>query len=398
MILREKYPPDIRVDKEMRMLREGGHQLFLLCYGAKGRIGDETREDGVTIRSIQPHANPWQRRLDNWRFCFTFRSVLWEREIARFLDDYAIEAVHVHDLPLVGPTLRIAKPRGLAVVADLHENYPSAVQNYYDSRLKKRLLYDYRRWTRYEQRMCRQADAVLCVIDEFKDRLTADGAPESNISVVTNCTHPEFVERPIDPAVIDAFAGRFVVSYIGSVNTNRDIESLIDATALLKVAIPNILLLIIGPAPEWHLSRLVRRVDQRELGDCVRFDGWRDFSTIHSYMAASQVCTLPLRPSVQAHASGPHKLFQYAMMSKPIVLNDCRSLARLAEESGCALVSRSRDPESLAACIQKIHDHPELARRLGAKGREWALHGPYSWEQTAATLARVYARLGGAPR
>jgi len=393
MILREKYPPDIRVDKEIRMLREGGHQLFLLCYGAEGRTGDEVREDGVTIRSIQPHPRRWQRHLDNWRFCFAFRSVLLECEIARFLDDYAIEAVHVHDLPLVGPTLRIAKPRGLPVVADLHENYPSAVQNYYDSRLKKRLLYAYHRWARYEQRVCQQADAVLCVIDEFKDRLIVDGAPEANISVVTNCTHPEFAERSVDSAVIDEFAGRFVVTYIGSVNTNRDIETLIDAVALLKPAIPNILLLVIGPAPEWHLSRLVRRVEQRELGDCVRFDGWRDFATIHSYMAASQVCTLPLRPSVHAHASGPHKLFQYAMMAKPIVLNDCRSLARMASESGCALVARSRDPESLAACIQRIHDDPELAASHGAKGAEWALHGPYSWEQTAATLGRVYASL-----
>lgn len=390
MVLAEPYPPDARVDKEIAMLRDHGHDVCLLCYGADGRRGDERRADGVTVRSIQPLGSAMRRRLSNWWACLTFDNPFWRGHIARFAQDLSLEALHIHDLPLVGSAERVARALHLPVIADLHENYPSAVQNYYDSILKKALLYPRARWERFERRACLAADCVICVIDESKDRLVAQGIPADKIVVVANTTHPGFAELPRDPGILARYEGRFVVSYIGAINTNRDIESLIRAAASVREEIPNLLLLLVGNSPAWHESTLRELVAQQAVGDITEFTGWQPFASLPSYIAASAICTLPLRPSEQAHASGPHKFFQYGILSKPTIVSDCQSLARLARESGAALTFEALNPQSLAEAILRLYRDPELCRRLGANGRRYALEGPYGWEQTAANLAAVY--------
>jgi glycosyltransferase involved in cell wall biosynthesis len=231
---------------------------------------------------------------------------------------------------------------------------------------------------------------VICVIDESKDRLVAQGIPADKIVVVANTTHPGFAELPRDPGILARYEGRFVVSYIGAINTNRDIESLIRAAASVREEIPNLLLLLVGNSPAWHESTLRELVAQQAVGDITEFTGWQPFASLPSYIAASAICTLPLRPSEQAHASGPHKFFQYGILSKPTIVSDCQSLARLARESGAALTFEALNPQSLAEAILRLYRDPELCRRLGANGRRYALEGPYGWEQTAANLAAVY--------
>ena len=394
MILREEYPPDIRVDKEIRMLQGAGYEIALLCYGRAGLQGDDERQDGVIVRSIQPPRSRNARRLNNWWNCVAFRDPYWRPRIADFARDLQLEALHVHDLPLVGTALQVAHRHRIPLVADLHENYPAAVQNYHDSWMKKRVLYSVRRWTRFERWACERADRVICVIDESKQRLVAGGIPQDKIVVVPNATHPDFAERATDRYAVSRYGDRFVVSYIGAINTNRDIESLIRAVGMLRQAIPQIFLLAVGNGPEWHMGRLRALAQKKGIEDLVEFTGWRPFGELPSYIEASDVCILPLRPSVQAHASGPHKFFQYAMMGKPIVLSDCRSLQRLARESQAALSFESQNPASLAGAIEKLYRDAALRKRLGMKGRDYALNGPYSWQRASANLAAIYAELG----
>ena len=70
----------------------------------------------------------------------------------------------------------------------------------------------------------------------------------------------------------------------------------------------------------------------------VRFEGWVEFSRVPSYLAASDVCILPLVRSVQTDAALPHKLFQYMLMGKPVVASACVEMSRVIEESGCGLL------------------------------------------------------------
>lgn len=392
MILRQFYPPDVRVDKEMRMLLEGGHRPHLLCFGQE-KEGDHVGRHGIPIRHLQPLRTAGQRRLDHWRLCFTFRSAFWEEKCLEFARDFSLDALHVHDLPLVGTAYSVASELGIPVVADLHENYPSAVQNYYDSRVKKAILYGQSRWTRYETEICSKVAKTLVVVEESKDRLVQNGVPCENIAVVPNASHPDFASQPLNQDIIERYRERFVIGYVGAINTNRDLESTIRAVALLRDIIPSLYLLIVGSGPEWHTRCLDNLVAEGGVQDIVEFTGWKPFSQVPSYIAVSAVCMAPARPSIQAHASGPHKVFQYWMMRKPVVVSDCASLRRIAHESNGALVFEAGNARDLARVLESLYRDPTLRDALGESGHQMAVSGKYSWQQTAETLSQVYRDL-----
>jgi len=76
MVLRKQFPPDIRVEKEVRALLSTGHQLHLLAYRS-GKTDECPEEEigGLLVRRIPRESDQLQtirRYLSSLRFYFTF--------------------------------------------------------------------------------------------------------------------------------------------------------------------------------------------------------------------------------------------------------------------------------------------------------------------------------------
>ena len=128
--------------------------------------------------------------------------------------------------------------------------------------------------------------------------------------------------------------------------------------------------------------------------DCVELIEWVPFDKVNSYIAASRACLVPFESLRHTQASAPHKLFQYMLMEKPVVVSSCASLERIINETGAGLVFRAGDPADLARClIQLFEDKDGLAERLARNGRKAALSGPYSWKTDARRLVEAYRSL-----
>ncbi len=120
MVLETNYPPDIRVDKEAAMLMEHGHEIMLLCKG-QNRGHDQREPNGIVARYVaRPGVRLWGK-AESLYFYVAFHNPFWERECDRFVRDFGLEALHVHDLPLVGTACAVAARYGIPVVADLHD-------------------------------------------------------------------------------------------------------------------------------------------------------------------------------------------------------------------------------------------------------------------------------------
>ena len=120
MVLCKPYPPDIRLEKEIRSLTEAGHNLFVLAERRDGEPKREKVSGAVTDRHTPPHS--FRRRLDWISFQTSFRSSFWNNRIRNFVKRNNLEVLHVHDLPLVGTTLDVAGEFDIPGVADMHEN------------------------------------------------------------------------------------------------------------------------------------------------------------------------------------------------------------------------------------------------------------------------------------
>ena len=152
MVLQATIPPhDIRVEKEAGTLVSNGHEVHLLLEGKSGQPDEEMWEGMRLLRGVRMSRG--REIFHRYTFNFTFRDGLWRRAITDFVRARKIEVLHVHDLPLVGEAVRVGRAEGIPVVADLHENFPAGLQVWYTNYLKKKTIYGFGRWSRYEKRI-----------------------------------------------------------------------------------------------------------------------------------------------------------------------------------------------------------------------------------------------------
>ena len=216
MVLCKPYPPDIRLEKEIRSLTEAGHDLFVLAERRDEEPKREKVSGAVTDRHTPPHS--FRRRLDWIRFQTSFRSNFWNNRIRNFVKRNNLEILHVHDLPLVGTTLDVAGEFDIPVVADMHENYPAAKQLWSEG-IRDPLVWfgdDYRRWQRYEKEILPLANKVITVVDEAAQRLQESGTVNSGqMTVVMNVEERTWFDALATTDIIGDDTIRMV--YVGGV-------------------------------------------------------------------------------------------------------------------------------------------------------------------------------------
>jgi glycosyltransferase involved in cell wall biosynthesis len=396
MLLEKPFPPDIRVENEAASLLDAGHDVHLLCTEDARRKTDLPASlERLVVHTTIPKTNRprWRRRVPNFSLVW-FYDARWARRIQEL--NHAVgrfDAIHVHDLPLVRTAQRAAKRTGAFVVADLHENYPMVLPTYTAGMSLSpvaRFLLDPSRWARYEQLSVPDCSAVLVVTDEMRSRLTELGVRGARIAVVENLVDSErFLSYHVDKALQDELRDRYVITYAGGFLSNRGLDTALRAMPAVIREVPSALLLLVGDGRT--RSELEQLSAEMGLEGYVRFEGWVEFSEMPSYLAASDVCILPLVRSVQTDSALSHKLFQYMLMGKPVVASACAAMGRVIEDADCGLLFPPGDSEAMAEALIRLRD-AEMRTRLGEQGRQ-AVHDRYNWSLSASRLLAVYDKL-----
>ncbi len=185
MVLDHPYPPDVRVENEARSLIDAGFEVSLLALAPDDRTERDTH-DGTTIHraKLPAKARNVMRGLVS---TLPLMDYYLAREIRRVYEQHPFDALHMHDLYLVGAGLRAGRALGVPVVADLHENWVEALKHYaWSNRYPGKLVVNIPRWERTEQRWVHAADRLVVVIEEAEDRYAAMGVPRDRIAVVPN--------------------------------------------------------------------------------------------------------------------------------------------------------------------------------------------------------------------
>lgn len=401
MVLGRDFPPDIRVEKEVRALVAAGHKVHLLAY-ARIDTNEATEEDveGLLVRRIVPaHVKLplLRRRWNSLRFYLTFQDRYWAVHIERYARDFELDALHVHDLPLVGTAISVGRRLGIPVIADLHENYPAALHVWHEAKCgpKAWATANPKRWAAYERQAVWGAAHVVVVVDEAKQRLMEQhGLPTEKITVLMNLEDADHF-RGIEPdlEILARYRGTFVVSYVGGGGPHRGLDTAIRAMPYLRDAIPKLKLLLVGPR-DAERERLQALAEGEGVKDLVEIIGWQPFSKVPSYIQASEICLVPHHQNPHTDSTAPHKLFQYMLMGKPAVVSNCRPLKRIVEETGSGLVFQAGDPRDLAKQVQTLYANKELRQDCGRRGHEAVLRR-YNWGMESQKLCLLYNSLLG---
>jgi glycosyltransferase involved in cell wall biosynthesis len=399
MVLQHPYPPDIRVEKEARILRAAGHKVHLLSYRSsrKEEPTEETLE-GLILRRVASerlHLKTVERWLNSLRYFLDFQNRYWDVQMSRFVRDFGIEALHVHDLPPLGTALSVAQRAGIPIISDLHENYPASLElrDMIQPGSRSRLNPSPRRWFAYENRALRHVSKIIVVVEEAKERLIKEhGLPEDRISVVMNVEDVDHFENiKIETDILSRYQDFFTMVYVGGGGKHRGLETAIKAMGYLRDSMPDLKLVLIGPGGS-EAEDLQALADKEGVRERVELIGWQPFSKIPTYISASRIGLVPHLQNPHTDTTIPHKIFQYMLMSKPVVVSSCQPLKRIVEEAGCGLAFQANDPQDLAKRIQELYVNPQLQVDCGRHGREAVLKR-YNWVIEGQKLCFLYHSL-----
>src|SRR6185503_11191159 len=127
MMLNAPYPADIRVKKEADALIAAGFEIHLLCL-RKSNEKTQDKFEGISIHRIDAGKNNYQLAFWDVLMSLTFVHPRFLSQAKKIIREFGIKTIHVHDLPLCGTALKLARSENAKVVLDMHENYPEALR------------------------------------------------------------------------------------------------------------------------------------------------------------------------------------------------------------------------------------------------------------------------------
>lgn len=381
MLSQTVFPPDIRIEKEIKTLSENGYEITIIC----NQYDKKKSPDFPYCRIERVKALFSSYRLNK---IFNFPFFLNPRYVLKvFLTVIRIKPkiIHAHDLPMVPLALMINFFFRLPIIYDMHENYPEALK-YFDKKGIINFIFKNYKLARYLDNFCiKHCDKIIVVIDENKDRLIAGGIDPNKIFIVSNTVSLEtFNVISNDTSFSKIYNDKKVILYSGTVSPDRGLDTPILAMEILKEKISNALLMIIGEGS--HKNYLEDLCKKKLLNNYVKFINWPGHENLANFISLASVCIIPQPNNDFINTTIPHKLFEYMRMSKPVLVSDAIPLARIVRETDCGEVFVSNNPESFA---NHIYDMLNSKMKFGQNGYDAVLN-KYNWEQDKKELQRLY--------
>jgi glycosyltransferase involved in cell wall biosynthesis len=240
-----------------------------------------------------------------------------------------------------------------------------------------------------EQMSCRFADGVIAVNETMRRRLLAKGVEGNKTIVMMNSPPPELAIQDA-PAVtredLGIAGGRSIV-YMGGINRERDLTTLVRAVAQLQPAY-HLRLILIGHGEDSFRAELVSLAEGQGLeGFAVR--NRVRHTEAFQFMKLSDVGPVTYERNPLTELAMPTKALEYTAAGKPLVVANLPAIREIFADA--ALYYDPGDPSDLARQIARIFDEPQLARTLVTKGNE--VLEKYSWSTMEARLVALYRRI-----
>lgn len=362
---------DIRVLREIRILKGHGFDVSVLCFGFSGKRYDVPVE-GIKITRIRI-----SRKLKDTLFFFMnlvpVYEWMWSAHIRRFISRNKTDALHVHDMYMSRAThegVRSSKKK-IPVILDLHENYPFQVTTYNWTRgFLRSILSRPFSWKKKEHEYLSYADKIVVLSSDYRDSLIAEypQLTEDRFVVFPNVpdiTAPEYTNKT---RVENPFANEHpLLLYYGVIAERRGIfETLKVFSGLLKNS-HEVNLLLIGPVDKKDRDRFNEALSENHLKGKLIHIPWISSKDFPGYLGISDICLAPFRKNPQHESGVANKIYDYMLGGKPLIVSDCRPQKNLVEKYNCGLVFKDEN-EFSKAIIRLVSDR-ELRENMGLNGR-----------------------------
>ena len=357
VVVDNDFDSDIRVKKEVSLLRKNGYEVFVLAFG------DETKKDQKEERIFL------SKRLRNILFVLMNRlpiyEMLWSYWVKDFINKYDIDIIHTHDLYMSKCCRKgIEKSdKNCKLVLDLHENFPHAI-NSYSWAIKKlnKFIVKPKRWFEKENEYLNYSDKIIVLSEEFKTELIEKYHFKSDrFSVYSNT---------IDFDLFDSFEidtlhdkkDKVELFYFGVVAKRRGIFEALKVFKELNDQ--NLSFKIVGP---------IDKADRKEFFDFIEpiksqieYISWIPIQELLTYLYYTDICVAPFIKNPQHDSGVANKIYQYMYGEKAIIASNCTPQKQLIESANCGIVYQNFD--EFKEAIKELSYNEDKRIELGKNG------------------------------
>lgn len=217
-----------------------------------------------------------------------------------------------------------------------------------------------------------QVDHFFSVSEFTKQLLIQAGVDETNITVVPNGTDPEqfYPHRVLGQELKQSlgFKDRKIIFSICRLLPSKGMDTIIDALPKVIESVPEVLYVLGGSGSD--TKRLVQKVENMGLKNHVVFTGRIPDEKVLAYYNMADVFVMMSRQEYP-HVEGFGVVFLEANACEiPVIGSNIGGIpdAILEDETGFLVDSRSS--EQLSQKLILLLETPELAKKMGQKGRQ----------------------------
>jgi D-inositol-3-phosphate glycosyltransferase len=250
--------------------------------------------------------------------------------------------------------------------------------------------------TRIETLLMQEADRVIA--ECAQDRLDMEqlyGASPARISVAP-CGFDPGELWPQDQrearSQLGLAPGRFTVLQLGRMVPRKGVDTVIQATALLRAhhGIDAQLLVVGGDIhgdgrDEPEIARLRSLAERLGILEHVRFVGKKPRAELRTWYGAADV--FATTPWYEPFGITPVEAMACA---RPVVGSEVGGIKSTVVDGGTGFLVPPRDPQAVAERLAMLSRNPLLARTMGDAGLRRA-YRHYTWRSVAQQVAAVYA-------
>jgi phosphatidyl-myo-inositol alpha-mannosyltransferase len=290
--------------------------------------------------------------------------------IGRVFAKRRFDVVHVHNpFGVAMPIISVMRSKAPVTVGTIHSVVPDG---YKLLRLLRRPL----------QVVFARLDARIAVSEAVVDSIQPH-FPGLSFEVIPNGVDTNFFSpeaKPL-PHLLDGLRN---VLFVGRFDPRNGLKHMLRAFSLLRELRDDVRLVILGDGP---LRGVYQRLVPAGLRGDVLFEGRVD-QLRPRYLASAEILCTPCQL-----ASFGMVLLEAMSAGIPVVASRNSGFERLMENGLQGFLIDPPDAEDeFAAAINLLLEDQDLARRMGAAGRQLALTA-YAWPAVVDRLEELYARL-----
>lgn len=257
-----------------------------------------------------------------------------------------------------------------------------------------------------ERRIAQGAERIVATAPQEKHDLDVMyGADPSRIRVIPCGVNLELF-RPLGReearAYVDIPADRFLLTFVGRLETRKGVDTLLKAMGMLLTGGPDLPLhaVIVGGPPKDAGAEMPEQearqhrqfqeiIDQYGMADRVTFTGGLPQNVLYNYYSASDVTVVPSyyepfgMTAVEALACG-----------SSVIASRVGGLKTTVKEGHVGLQFEPRNAQDLADKIAYLVQNPQVNTRLRGNARPYA-ESNYGWRAVARRVAATYREVLG---